>query len=186
MAEPSVLPVTPVPSVPLVPAVEPETPRSTPPGPRWADERGNAVVEFVVLAVVLLIPCLYLVLTLGAVQSAVFAADVLARDTARIHATEPDPDVAAQRSRQLAVDVLADYGIDADPDAVVTLRCSANPCATPGQDVQAEASIPVQIPGLGPMLGGAGPVRVGASHLAQVDQYRDVSAGSATVTGDRP
>ncbi len=153
---------------------------------RWGDERGNAIVEFVVLAVVLLIPCLYLVLTLGAVQSAVFAADVLARDAARIHATEPDPDVAAQRARRLAADVLADYGIDAEPDAVVSIRCSASPCATPGQSVRAEVSIPVQIPGLGPMLGGAGPVRVGASHLAQVDQYRDVSATSAAEAGDRP
>ena len=33
-------------------------------------EDGNALVEFVVLSAVLLIPALYLVLTLGSVQSA--------------------------------------------------------------------------------------------------------------------
>src|SRR5699024_11380150 len=43
-------------------------------------EDGNALVEFVVLSAVLLIPALYLVLTLGSVQSAVFAADIIARD----------------------------------------------------------------------------------------------------------
>lgn len=159
------------------------------PGPahltaRLRDERGNTIVEFVVLAVALLIPCLYLVLTLGHVQSAVFAADVLARDAARIHATEPDADLADQRTHQLAADVLADYGIEANPGAVVSIRCSAQPCASPGQSVRAEVSIPVQIPGLGPMLGGAGPVRVGASHVAQVDQYRDVGAGAAPLRED--
>ncbi|GAB2547578.1 hypothetical protein [Brachybacterium huguangmaarense] len=143
---------------------------------RLRGERGNAIVEFVVLAVVLLLPCLYLVLTLGGVQSAVFAADVLARDAARIHATEPDPARAGARTRELAAQVLEDYGLDADPDDVVTITCSASPCASPGADVRAQVTIPVQVPGLGPVLGGAGAVHVGAAHDARVDRYRDVAA----------
>lgn len=157
--------------------------RSVLPVARLRDERGNAIVEFVALAVILLIPCLYLVLSLGSVQGAVFAADVIARDAARIHATEPDPARADARVRQMTADVLADHRIDADPDAVVTIRCSHDPCAAPGEDVRAEVRLPVPIPGLGPMLGGDGPVRVGASHMARVDQYRDVSAGAAAGEG---
>lgn len=150
---------------------------------RLRDDRGNAVVEFVALAVVLLIPCLYLVLTLGSVQGAVFAADVIARDAARIHATEPDAARADARTRRMVADVLADHGIEADPDAVVSIRCTHDPCAAPGEDVRARVRIPVQIPGLGPMLGGEGPVRVGADHLAHVDQYRDLSASAAERPG---
>lgn len=154
-------------------------------GSRLRDERGNAVVEFVALAVVLLIPCLYLVLTLGSVQSAVFAADVIARDAARIHATEPDAARADARTRQMVADVLADHGIEADPEGVVSIRCTHDPCAAPGEDVRAMARIPVPVPGLGPMLGGAGPVRVGADHLAHVDQYRDLSRDGDTTGGAR-
>lgn len=147
---------------------------------RLADDRGTAIIEFIVLAVLMLIPTLYLVLTLGSVQGAVFAADVIARDAARIASTEPDPARAEARSRAMVAQTLTDHGIDADAEDVVTLTCSARPCASSGATVRADVRLGVQIPGLGPMLGGAGPVSVGASHLAHVDQYRDLTAGSDT------
>ncbi|MFC7376281.1 hypothetical protein ACFQS2_04325 [Brachybacterium sp. GCM10030267] len=137
---------------------------------RPADEDGNALVEFVVLAAALLIPSLYLVLTLGSVQSAVFAADTIARDAARIHATQSDPRVAAARSEEHAALVLGDYRLAASD--VVEISCSEDPCATPGGTVTAQVRIPVQVPGLGPVLGNDGPVAVGAAHAVQVDRYR--------------
>ena len=135
-----------------------------------AAEDGNALVEFVVLSAALLIPSLYLVLTLGNVQAAVFAADSISRDVARIHATEPDPGRAAGRSARHTEMILEDHGLPGGD--VVTLRCSEDPCATPGGTVTAEVRIPVPVPGLGPVLGQSGPVTVGASHAVQVDQYR--------------
>lgn len=138
---------------------------------RLGAEDGNALVEFVVLSAALLIPSLYLVLTLGSVQAAAFAADSISRDVARIHATEPDPDRAAERSARHTAMILEDHGLAAHD--VVTLRCSADPCATPGGTVTARVRIPVPVPGLGPVLGENGPVTVGASHAVQVDQYRE-------------
>lgn len=135
-----------------------------------ADEDGNTIVEFVVLAAALLIPSLYLVLTLGSVQAAVFAADTIARDAARIHAVQTDPDQAAMRTQQHAAMVLEDYRLDAGD--VVEIRCSEDPCSSPGGTVRAQVRIPVPVPGLGPILGETGPVAVGASHAVQVDQYR--------------
>jgi hypothetical protein len=146
----------------------PRTPRSL--GRRLRAEDGNALVEFVALSVILLIPSLYLVLTLGSVQGAVFAADVIARDAARIHATEPDPSRARERTEAMTRMTLEDHGLAAQ-DAV-TLHCSQDPCARPGGEVTAEVSIGVPIPGLGPMLGHDGPVHVGAEHLVEVDQFR--------------
>lgn len=137
-----------------------------------AAEDGNTIVEFVVLAAALLIPSLYLVLTLGSVQAAVFAADTIARDAARIHAVETDPDQAAMRTQQHAAMVRADYRLEAAD--VVRISCSEDPCSTPGGTVRAEVGIPVPVPGLGPILGETGPVAVGASHAVQVDQYRAV------------
>lgn len=139
-------------------------------GRRVRAEDGNAVVEFVVLSAALLIPSLYLVLTLGSVQAAVFAADTLSRDVARIHATEQDPARAAERAALHTEMVLEDHGLPLGD--VVTIACSEDPCATPGGSVSAQVRIPVPVPGLGPVLGESGPVTVGASHAVQVDQYR--------------
>lgn len=135
-----------------------------------ADDRGNAIVEFVVLSAALLIPSLYLVLTLGSVQAAVFAADTISRDAARIHAVETDPDVAAARAARHAELVLEDFGLE--PGDVVEISCSEDPCSTPGGTVVATVRIPVPVPGLGPILGDQGPVAVGASHAVPVDMYR--------------
>jgi len=137
---------------------------------RLGAEDGNALVEFVVLSAALLIPSLYLVLTLGNVQAAVFAADSISRDVARIHATEPDPARAAERAALHTEMILEDHGMAARD--VVTLRCSEDPCATPGGTITAQVRVPVPVPGLGPVLGETGPVTVGASHVVQVDQYR--------------
>ena len=133
-------------------------------------EDGNALVEFVVLSAALLIPSLYLVLTLGNVQAAVFAADSISRDVARIHATEPDPARAMERAARHTDMILEDHGLPSGD--VVMLHCSEDPCATPGGTVTAQVRIPVPVPGLGPVLGETGPVAVGASHAVQVDQYR--------------
>lgn len=141
---------------------------------RGRGEEGNALVEFVVLAVALLLPTLYLVLTLGSVQASVFAADIIARDAARIHATEQDPSLAQRRTGEHARMVLEDFGLVGGD--VVTITCSEDPCATRGGTVTATVRIPVSVPGLGPVLGEGGPITIRSAHAVQVDQYR---AGSA-------
>ena len=137
---------------------------------RLRKEDGNAIIEFVVLSAALLIPSLYLVLTLGSVQAAVFAADTISRDVARIHATDTDPERAARRAAEHTAMVLEDHGLSAVD--VWQISCSEDPCATPGGMVTAQVRIPVPVPGLGSILGETGPVTVGASHAVPVDQYR--------------
>lgn len=140
-------------------------------------EEGNALVEFVVLAVALLIPSLYMVLTLGSVQSAVFAADVIARDAARIHAVERDPSTAAARTEEHTDLVLADFGLEsASGGDAVEITCSDDPCATPGGTVTATVHLAVPIPGLGPVLGQDGPVTVSSTRSAPVDVHRERGA----------
>src|SRR5699024_12514411 len=80
-------------------------------GTKLAAEAGNSLVEFVVLSAALLIPSLFLVLTLGNVHAAVFAADSIARDAARIHATEPDGSTASERSARHSEMILEDHGL---------------------------------------------------------------------------
>lgn len=143
-------------------------------------EEGNALVEFVVLAVALLIPSLYMVLTLGSLQSAVFAADVIARDAARIHAVERDPSTAAARAEEHTDLVLADFGLEsASGGDAVQITCSDDPpCATPGGTVTATVHLAVPIPGLGPVLGQDGPVTVSSTRSAPVDVHRGGRGGA--------
>lgn len=141
---------------------------------RLARDDGNAVVEFVVLGVALLIPSLYLVLTLGSVQSAVFAADVLARDAARIHAVVPDSAEARDRTQTHSGLVLDDFGLSAENP--VTITCSEDPCSAPGGSVTAEVAIPVPVPGLGPLFDEQGIVTVRSEHTILVDEHRGIGS----------
>ena len=144
------------------------------------EDRGSAMIEFVALGAILLLPCMYLVLTLGQVQASVFAVDVIARDAARISATERDPARAAARTREMAADVLSAHRLHADPAQVVEIHCSTTPCSASGATVTARARISVEVPGLGPVLGHAGPVTVGAAHVARADDFRDPTKPAGT------
>ena len=65
---------------------------------RWSDDSGNAVVEFLGLAVTLLVPLVYLVLVLGRLQAGTFAADAASRDAARAYAGAQTADAGAARA----------------------------------------------------------------------------------------
>lgn len=91
-----------------------------------AREEGSASIEFITVGILLLVPTVYLVLALSAIQSASFAVEGAARQASRVFvqaATLGEAQAAA--SRAVAV-TLADYGLDAG-DATVTITCAPNP-----------------------------------------------------------
>ena len=60
------------------------------PTPRVAhDERGSAVVEFVVLGVLMLVPLIYLVMMMARLQAGSFAVSQAAREAGRAYVTSP-------------------------------------------------------------------------------------------------
>jgi Flp pilus assembly protein TadG len=66
--------------------------------PRERNDEGSALVEFVGLGVVLLLPLLYLLLSVFAVQKAAFAVTQAAREAGRAYATAPTSSSAASRA----------------------------------------------------------------------------------------
>jgi len=112
------------------------------------DDRGSAVVEFVLLGVLLLVPLVYLILTVGRVQAASFAVDAAARSAVRAFTTAPDE--ATGRARALAAVRLGllDQGFDDDPAAATRVTCAAGPCLTPGGRVGVEVTVDVVLPGI--------------------------------------
>lgn len=137
------------------------------------DERGNALVEFVVVGVLLLVPCVYLILFLGQVQAATFAVDSVARESARIMVTEPDEPAARDRALAASSLILADHGLAVTAGDVVVITCSDAPCRTPDGSVDIRVDLIVPAPLVGGGIAGSGPlgVTVGTDHRLIVDRY---------------
>ena len=96
---------------------------------RWTEllnEEGSASIEFITVGILLLVPTVYLVLALSAIQSASFAVEGAARHASRVFVqAETVPQGQAAASRAIAV-TLADYGLDA-AEAQVVITCRPNP-----------------------------------------------------------
>lgn len=141
-----------------------------------AGDRGSAVVEFLGIALVLLIPLVYLVLVLGRVQGATFAAEGAAREAGRIIAQAEDLDEAVADARTAVELAFADHGITVDAGDALRLTCEREPCLTPGAQVHIEVSTALALPLVPEFARGVLPmeVAVGAEHLAAVAEFGPV------------
>ena len=152
-------------------------PRHPPgPGKGAADEDGSALVEFVVMVCVLLLPVVYLVLVLGRVQAAAFATGSAARSAAVVIAGAPDAATADRRSAAVVRTALADQGFPAagDPSARIRLACSRSGCQEPQSVVQVTVTQDVPLP-VPRMLATAWPlhVTISATETAVSDRFRE-------------
>lgn len=143
---------------------------------RCGSDDGNAVVEFLGLSVVLLIPVAYLVLTLGRIQAAVFATEAAAREAARVFVVSTGQDEAVARAQTATALALRDQGFDDDPASALTLACSSDTCLRAGSAVTATVQVEVPLPFVPAFVRDALPlaVPVSAQRTAPVDEYRAV------------
>lgn len=136
-------------------------------------DAGAAAIEFVSIAVLLLIPLVYLVITLGRIQAASLAAQAGARAATRAMTTAESSEQGLTRADSAAGIALADQGFDIN-DGTLSLQCSAQPCLTPGAGVQAKLDVRVVLPGVPSFVDGVIPLRVTvtATQVAVVDLFR--------------
>ncbi|HEV7208775.1 MAG TPA: hypothetical protein VGN54_08550 [Mycobacteriales bacterium] len=80
---------------------------------RPSGDGGSALIEFVGVSVLLLLPLVYLLLTVFAVQRGAFAASEAAREAGRAFATAPSSGVGVERARYAASLAFADQGLTA-------------------------------------------------------------------------
>jgi Flp pilus assembly protein TadG len=126
------------------------------------DEAGSALIEFVGLAVLLLLPLIYLLLSVFSVQRASFAVTQAAREAGRAYATAPSTQAATGRAAYAARLALTSQGVTSG----VTLHY-----APAGAGCNAEAD-------------GAASLRPGARFVVCVRTHADLPlAGSITVNG---
>lgn len=136
---------------------------------RLVSERGSAVVEFLGVALVLLVPLVYLVLTVTVLHAASFAAQAAARDAGRLVATSAPSRASALATTAVEL-AFADQGIAVDGAEALTIECPGT-CG-PGERAHVRVATRVPLP-LAP--GGGLTVSVSAEATTTVDPYRDHS-----------
>lgn len=112
--------------------------------PALGRERGSAVVEFVFLGVLLLVPVVYLVLTVGQLQGGSFAVVGAADQAAKVYVDAPAPGEADSRAREAARIALSDFGFS-EEQASVEIACSSD-CLAPGSTVTVVVRLDVPLP----------------------------------------
>ena len=132
---------------------------------------GNALIEFSYLAVLLMVPLVYVLLTVFSVQRASFGVTEAARQAGRAYATAADTTSGAARAQAAARLAMRDQGL-----ACGGCLTEVDGTLAPDSEVRVRVGHFVRLPVLGSFFGGerAG-VRVDATHVERVDRFR--SAG---------
>ncbi|MDP9102344.1 MAG: pilus assembly protein [Actinomycetota bacterium] len=136
-------------------------------------DEGTAMVEFTYLAILLMIPLVYLLLTVFQVQSAAFGVTEAARQAGRAYVTATDPAQGRQRADLAVRLALHDQGLgDARPPLIDCPEPS--PCLTPGTRVRVTVTYRVRLLFLGAFFASstAPAIPVTATHEQVVDRFR--------------
>ncbi|MEJ3405038.1 hypothetical protein WDJ51_09855 [Rathayibacter sp. YIM 133350] len=112
-----------------------------------ADDTGSASLEFVTVGLILLVPLVYLVLALAAIQAGALAAEGAARQAARVYVQSPDAPSARDALERAILVGLGDHGVDRD-DASVSIDCDddENGCLTRRNSVTVTVRLRVELP----------------------------------------
>jgi Flp pilus assembly protein TadG len=138
-------------------------------------QRGTALVEVTWLSILLLVPLLYVVLSVFEVQRSAFAVDAATRAAGRAYTLAPSQAVAADRARAAAAVAMRDQGLDVAPGSM-RLTCDPDPasCLSPGSVVRVRMVYQVDLPLMPDALGGDTPsIRVAADHLVPYGTFRE-------------
>ena len=135
---------------------------------------GSAVVEIVWLGVLLLVPLLWIVLSVFEVQRGAFATTTAARSAARAYALA-DSDAAGREQAQAAIrQAMDDQGGD-EQSFTFDVSCDGGDCHAPGAVITVRVWSGVRLPLLPAVLGGDAPsFRLDSSHTVPVGQFREV------------
>jgi hypothetical protein len=140
------------------------------------DDSGSAVVELVWLGILLLVPILWIVLSVFEVQKGAFATSAAARSAGRAYALAPTDAEGERRARAVARQALADQGLGAAP-LQVTVSCTPYPrdCHRGTSVITVRVATRIDLPLLPDALGGDKPsFALDATHTVPIGQYQEV------------
>ncbi len=111
---------------------------------RRRGDAGSAIVEFVWLAVLLMIPLVYVVLAAVSVQRTAFAESAAAREAARAYATAGSDAEGERRAEAAVALAMHDQGVDWQPTGRVVAcgACGYEPGSTFTVDLRTVVALP--------------------------------------------
>jgi Flp pilus assembly protein TadG len=145
------------------------------------DERGSALVELSWLGILLVVPVLWIVMSVFEVQRGAFGVAAAARAAARAYALAPDDATGTARAREAARVALADQGVDGVPPTV-TVTCTPYPgdCHQGTSVITVSVHSRVVLPLMPSALGGSRPsFALDASQTVPIGQFQEVSGATS-------
>ena len=137
-------------------------------------EQGSALVELTWLGILLLVPLLWIVLSVFEVQRGAFAVSGAARAAGRAYALAPNDALGRAHAEAAARQVMADQGVGEQPLGLVVSCAPAGDCHAPGATITVDLRSRVDLPLLPDVLGGGAPsFALDATHSVPVGQFRD-------------
>lgn len=108
-------------------------------------EGGSAVVEFTFLALLLMVPLVYFIITVGQIQGGSYAVVGAADQAAKVFVAQPDAASGQAAAEQATLIALADFGHDAK-DAKISTVCDPADCQGAGTAVTVTVNLTVPLP----------------------------------------
>jgi Flp pilus assembly protein TadG len=141
---------------------------------------GSAIIEFIFVAVLVMVPLVYLIVAVADVQRSSLAVTQAAREAGRAFATSSSTGEGLARAQIAARLALADQGLDETP--VLAYVASGAGCQSvpitprlqPGAQFTICVTRSMALPGVPTLLAGRGVTTVGR-YIVHVDDYRAVS-----------
>ena len=140
---------------------------------RRRDETGSALVELSWLAIILLVPLIWIVISVFEVQQGAFATSAAARAAGRAYALAPDDATGEVRARAVVDQVLADQGTQGQRARVrISCRAPGESCHVGTSVITVRVDSGVDLPFFPSILGrGAASFSLDASHTVPIGQY---------------
>jgi Flp pilus assembly protein TadG len=143
---------------------------------KLSNDDGSTSLEFITAGLILLVPLVYLVLTMSVMQAGALAVEGASRQAARVYVTEGNEKDAAAAAQQAVAIALADYGVDSR-SVRVQVECTPEPhdCLTRRGFVTVTVATTVPLPGVPAVLPLDVPsgVRLSSAATEQVSRFSE-------------
>ena len=152
---------------------------------RSRDAGGSALVEFTWLAIILLVPLVWIIMSVFEVQRGAFAVSAAARAAGRAYALAPDDATGAARAQAVAEQVLTDQGSPGQKvRVVVSCRSPQGNCHVGTAVITVRVESAVALPAAPKILGAdAATFALSSSHTLPIGQYVESAPDGDDPTG---
>jgi Flp pilus assembly protein TadG len=144
-----------------------------------SDQRGSALVELSWLGILLVLPVLWIVMSVFEVQRGAFGVSSAARAAARAYALAPDDSAGLARAREAARVALDDQGVHGvAPEVLVTCTPYPGDCHQGTSVITVSVHSRVVLPLMPSALGGNRPsFALDATQTVPIGQFQEIDGG---------